>query len=83
MKMFPPGRTSLMSRICALSRFCALVKRHREGVRDRAASFVVPPIVGDATPAHHCVPDDADPELVFFCRHVYDFRYGRLLKNLQ
>lgn len=72
-----------MSRICALSRFCALVKRHREGVRDRAASFVVPPIVGDATPAHHCVPDDADPELVFFCRHVYDFRYGRLLKNLQ
>ncbi|XP_037342349.2 bromo adjacent homology domain-containing 1 protein [Pungitius pungitius] len=64
-------------------RFCALVKRHREGVRHRAASFVVPPIVGDAMPTHHCVPDDVDPELVFFCRHVYDFRYGRLLKNLQ
>ncbi|TNN84264.1 Bromo adjacent y domain-containing 1 protein [Liparis tanakae] len=65
-------------------RFCALVKRHREGVRDRAAAaFVVPPSVANAMPAHRCVPDDVDPELVFFCRHVYDFRYGRLLKNLQ
>uniref|UniRef100_A0A8D3BG69 Bromo adjacent homology domain containing 1 n=2 Tax=Scophthalmus maximus TaxID=52904 RepID=A0A8D3BG69_SCOMX len=64
-------------------RFCALVKRRREGVRDSAASLVVPPIVGNAMPTHHCVPDDIDPELVFFSRHVYDFRYGRLLKNLQ
>eukprot|EP00064_Thunnus_orientalis_P006871 superscaffoldBa00000736_g6890 len=64
-------------------RFCALVKRRREGVRDSAASFVVPPVVGNTMPTHHCVPDDVDPELVFFCRHVYDFRYGRLLKNLQ
>lgn len=64
-------------------RFCALVKRRREGVRDCAASLMVPPVVGNAMPTHHCVPDDVDPELVFFCRHVYDFRYGRLLKNLQ
>uniref|UniRef100_A0A8C3A8R8 Bromo adjacent homology domain containing 1 n=1 Tax=Cyclopterus lumpus TaxID=8103 RepID=A0A8C3A8R8_CYCLU len=64
-------------------RFCALVKRHREGVSDCAAAFVVPPSVVNAMPTHHCVPDDVDPELVFFCRHVYDFRYGRLLKNLQ
>ncbi|XP_076021654.1 bromo adjacent homology domain-containing 1 protein [Genypterus blacodes] len=64
-------------------RFCALVTRRREGVSDGAASIVVPPAVGNATPAHRCVPDDADPQLVFFCRHVYDFRYGRLLKNLQ
>lgn len=66
-----------------LLRFCALVRRRRDGVLDSAASLVVPPVVGNAMPTHHCVPDDVDPELVFFCRHVYDFRYGRLLKNLQ
>ncbi|XP_061157095.1 bromo adjacent homology domain-containing 1 protein [Syngnathus typhle] len=64
-------------------RFCALVKRRGEGVPDSAASHLVPPAVGHAAPSHRCVPDDVDPELVFFCRHVYDFRYGRLLKNLQ
>uniref|UniRef100_A0A3P9PRU1 Bromo adjacent homology domain containing 1 n=1 Tax=Poecilia reticulata TaxID=8081 RepID=A0A3P9PRU1_POERE len=64
-------------------RFCALVKRRREGVRDSATSLVVPPVLSNAMPTHHCVPDDVDPELVLFCRHVYDFRYGRLLKNLQ
>uniref|UniRef100_A0A3Q1JZF1 BAH domain-containing protein n=1 Tax=Anabas testudineus TaxID=64144 RepID=A0A3Q1JZF1_ANATE len=64
-------------------RFCALVKRRREGVHDSAASLMVPPVVSNTMPAHHCVPDDVDPDLVFFCRHVYDFRYGRLLKNLQ
>lgn len=74
---------SLMSCVCVLSRFCALVKRRRDGVCDSAASLVVPPVVDNAMPTHHCVPDDVDPELVFFCRHVYDFRYGRLLKNLQ
>lgn len=66
----------------ALLRFCALVKRRREGVSDSAASVMVPPVAGNAISTHHCVPDDIDPELVFFCRHVYDFRYGRLLKNL-
>lgn len=34
-------------------------------------------------PFHRCVPTDVDPELVYLCRHVYDFRYGRILKNLQ
>ncbi|XP_019742773.1 bromo adjacent homology domain-containing 1 protein [Hippocampus comes] len=64
-------------------RFCALVKRRGEGVPNSAASLLVPAAVGHAAPSHRCVPDDVDPELVFFCRHVYDFRYGRLLKNLQ
>ncbi|MEQ2265403.1 hypothetical protein XENORESO_006671, partial [Xenotaenia resolanae] len=64
-------------------RFCALVKRHRESVRNSAVSLVVPPVLSNSMPTHHCVPDDVDPELVLFCRHVYDFRYGRLLKNLQ
>lgn len=36
-----------------------------------------------APPSHRCVPTDVDPELVYLCRHVYDFRYGRILKNLQ
>uniref|UniRef100_A0A8C7YNU2 Bromo adjacent homology domain containing 1 n=1 Tax=Oryzias sinensis TaxID=183150 RepID=A0A8C7YNU2_9TELE len=64
-------------------RFCALVKRRREGVGESATSLMVPPVVGNAIATHHCVPDDVDPDLVYFCRHVYDFRYGRLLKNLQ
>ncbi|XP_057714879.1 bromo adjacent homology domain-containing 1 protein [Corythoichthys intestinalis] len=64
-------------------RFCALVKRRGEGVPDSPASLLVPPAVGHAAPSHRRAPDDVDPELVFFCRHVYDFRYGRLLKNLQ
>lgn len=69
--------------VCAVSSFCALVKRRGEGVHVSAASLMVPPVVSNTMPAHHCVPDDVDPDLVFFCRHVYDFRYGRLLKNLQ
>lgn len=63
-------------------RFRALVKRQQEGLGCRAA-LMVPPAVEQGLPTHHCVPQDVDPELVFFCRHVYDFRYGRLLKNLQ
>lgn len=77
------GVKSLMPCVCAVSSFCALVKRRREGVHDSAASLMVPPVVSNTMPAHHCVPDDVDPDLVFFCRHVYDFRFGRLLKNLQ
>lgn len=62
-------------------RFCALVKRREEG-RPKSAPLV--PSACDYTiPAHHSVPADVDPDLVFVCRHVYDFRYGRLLKNLQ
>lgn len=63
-------------------RFRALVKRQQEGLGCDAASFV-PPVLEPGLPTHHCVPPDVDPQLVFFCRHVYDFRYGRLLKNLQ
>lgn len=63
-------------------RFRALVKRQQEGLGCGAASLV-PPALENGQPTHHCVPPDVDPQLVFFCRHVYDFRYGRLLKNLQ
>lgn len=63
-------------------RFRALVKRQQEGLGCSAASLV-PPALEHGLPTHHCVPPDVDPQLVFFCRHVYDFRYGRLLKNLQ
>lgn len=63
-------------------RFRALVKRQQEGLGCSAASLV-PPAAEHGFPTYHCVPPDVDPELVFFCRHVYDFRYGRLLKNLQ
>ncbi|XP_023286127.1 bromo adjacent homology domain-containing 1 protein-like [Seriola lalandi dorsalis] len=63
-------------------RFCALVKRRAEGAPPGSASMV--PCRPDfAPPSHRCVPIDVDPELVYLCRHVYDFRYGRILKNLQ
>ncbi|XP_072218402.1 bromo adjacent homology domain-containing 1 protein [Leuresthes tenuis] len=63
-------------------RFCALVKRRAEGAPPGSASVV--PFRSDfAPPSHRCVPTDVDPELVYLCRHVYDFRYGRILKNLQ
>ncbi|TRZ01500.1 hypothetical protein DNTS_025274 [Danionella cerebrum] len=61
-------------------RFCALMKCRDEGFRTQ--SPLVPPS-SYVIPAHRCVPSDIDPDLVFVCRHVYDFRYGRLLKNLQ
>ncbi|XP_048830529.1 bromo adjacent homology domain-containing 1 protein isoform X1 [Brienomyrus brachyistius] len=62
-------------------RFCALVKRRGEGLPESAP--MVPPSPEYAIPAHCRVPADIDPDLVFLCRHVYDFRYGRILKNLQ
>ncbi|XP_076834468.1 bromo adjacent homology domain-containing 1 protein isoform X2 [Brachyhypopomus gauderio] len=62
-------------------RFCALVKRCEEGLP--RSDPLVPPSLNYTVPAHRRVPADVDPDLVFVCRHVYDFRYGRLLKNLQ
>ncbi|KAL6486351.1 hypothetical protein MHYP_G00057430 [Metynnis hypsauchen] len=62
-------------------RFCALVKRRSEGVPD--STPVVPRPSDSAIPSHRLVPNDVDPELVYLCRHVYDFRYGRILKNPQ
>ena len=63
-------------------RFCALVKCRSEGAAPGSARLV--PCPSDcAPPAHRRVPNDIDPELVYLCRHVYDFRYGRILKNLQ
>uniref|UniRef100_A0AAV2JBY5 BAH domain-containing protein n=1 Tax=Knipowitschia caucasica TaxID=637954 RepID=A0AAV2JBY5_KNICA len=60
-------------------RFRALLKRQREGVGFGAAS-VVPPALQHSL---HSLPPALDPQLVFYCGHVYDYRYGRLLKNLQ
>uniref|UniRef100_A0A673KDV5 Bromo adjacent homology domain-containing 1 protein-like n=1 Tax=Sinocyclocheilus rhinocerous TaxID=307959 RepID=A0A673KDV5_9TELE len=54
-------------------RFCALVKRRSEGMSDHA--LMVPRPSDSADHAHR--------QLVYLCRHVYDFRYGRILKNLQ
>lgn len=45
--------------------------------------MMVPPSEEYSTPLHRKVPEDTDPELVFLCRHVYDFRHGRILKNPQ
>ncbi|NXE84080.1 BAHD1 protein, partial [Cochlearius cochlearius] len=63
-------------------RFCALAKRRVEGIPGRKA-IMVPPSEEYSTPLHRKVPEDTDPELVFLCRHVYDFRHGRILKNPQ
>ncbi|CAI5764008.1 adjacent homology domain-containing 1 [Podarcis lilfordi] len=63
-------------------RFCALAKRRVEGIPGKKA-VMVPPSEEYSTPAHRKVPEDTDPELVFLCRHVYDFRHGRILKNPQ
>ncbi|KAG8449660.1 hypothetical protein GDO86_016340 [Hymenochirus boettgeri] len=63
-------------------RFCAFVKRRGEGCPNRKA-LIVPPSEEYSTPLHRRVPDSTDPELVFLCRHVYDFRHGRILKNPQ
>ncbi|KAA0708149.1 Bromo adjacent -like proteiny domain-containing 1 protein [Triplophysa tibetana] len=62
-------------------RFCALVKRQSEGVNGGVP--VVPDSSDSLTPPHRLVPDDVDPDLVYLCRHVYDFKHGRILKNLQ
>ncbi|XP_053923089.1 bromo adjacent homology domain-containing 1 protein [Cuculus canorus] len=63
-------------------RFCALAKRRVEGIPGRK-TIMVPPSEEYSTPLHRKVPEDTDPELVFLCRHVYDFRHGRILKNPQ
>ncbi|XP_031437121.1 uncharacterized protein LOC105902103 [Clupea harengus] len=62
-------------------RYCALVKRGTEGVP--VGLPLVPCPADTAPPPHRRVPPDVEPELVHLCRHVYDFRYGRILKNLQ
>ncbi|KAH0620597.1 hypothetical protein JD844_021237, partial [Phrynosoma platyrhinos] len=64
------------------SRFCALAKRRVEGIPGKK-TVMVPPSEEYSTPPHRKVPEDTDPELVFLCRHVYDFRHGRILKNPQ
>ncbi|XP_057679536.1 bromo adjacent homology domain-containing 1 protein [Corythoichthys intestinalis] len=63
-------------------RYCALMKRRSEGALPPGSS-VVPCNPDFAPPSHRSVPTDVDPELVYLCRHVYDFRYGRILKNPQ
>ncbi|XP_062857447.1 bromo adjacent homology domain-containing 1 protein [Trichomycterus rosablanca] len=62
-------------------RFCALVKRRSEGLPN--GTPMVPQPSDSAIPSYRLVPEDVDPELVYVCRHVYDFRSGRILKNPQ
>uniref|UniRef100_UPI00398ED0C5 bromo adjacent homology domain-containing 1 protein-like n=1 Tax=Pristiophorus japonicus TaxID=55135 RepID=UPI00398ED0C5 len=62
-------------------RFCALAKWREEGAPDHRP--VVPPSEEYSTPSHRKVSENTDPNLVFICRHVYDFRHGRTLKNPQ
>ncbi|XP_078419206.1 bromo adjacent homology domain-containing 1 protein isoform X2 [Cetorhinus maximus] len=62
-------------------RFCALAKWREEGAPDHRP--MVPPSEEYSTPSHRKVPENTDPDLVFICRHVYDFRHGRTLKNPQ
>ncbi|XP_041950606.1 bromo adjacent homology domain-containing 1 protein [Alosa sapidissima] len=66
-------------------RYCALIKRRTEGVSKGPPLVPCPvdPPTPTPTPPHRRVPPDVDPDLVYLCRHVYDFRYGRILKNLQ
>ncbi|XP_062406781.1 bromo adjacent homology domain-containing 1 protein-like [Sardina pilchardus] len=73
-------------------RYCALIKRRTEGVSKGPPLVPCPadpptptPLTPPLTPnpPHRRVPPDVDPDLVYLCRHVYDFRYGRILKNLQ
>ncbi|EGW01595.1 Bromo adjacent-likey domain-containing 1 protein [Cricetulus griseus] len=52
----------------------------RQGLPSRKTALV-PPFSDYSTPPHRTVPEDTDPELVFLCGHVYDFRHGRILKN--
>ncbi|XP_069773256.1 bromo adjacent homology domain-containing 1 protein isoform X2 [Narcine bancroftii] len=61
-------------------RFCALAKWREEGSPDRP---LIPPSEEYSIPSHRKVPENTDPDLVFICRHVYDFRHGRTLKNPQ
>lgn len=62
-------------------RFCALVRRGVEGVCERVP--LVPRCSAGSVPNHRSLPTGVDPQLVYLCRHVYDYRYGRILKNLQ
>lgn len=75
-------RKRVKERMACLCRFCAMAKRRGEGLPSRKTALV-PPSADYSTPPHRTVPEDTDPELVFLCRHVYDFRHGRILKNPQ
>ncbi|XP_046874318.1 bromo adjacent homology domain-containing 1 protein isoform X1 [Hypomesus transpacificus] len=63
-------------------RFRALVASREEGHLGNT-SLVPPPSFNHTLPDPRPLPPDVNPNLVFVCRHVYDFRYGRILKNLQ
>ncbi|XP_061429675.1 bromo adjacent homology domain-containing 1 protein-like [Lethenteron reissneri] len=67
-------------------RFQAEVRQREESGRRanplaRPSAGVVPALPARVAPPHRCLPDRANPGLVYLCRRVYDFRLGRILKN--
>uniref|UniRef100_UPI00358E895E uncharacterized protein isoform X1 n=2 Tax=Myxine glutinosa TaxID=7769 RepID=UPI00358E895E len=62
-------------------RFWAGLKRCQNSADVSSARSLVPNAPTYLTPIHRRVPPLTDPELIFLCRAVYDFRHHRLLKN--
>ena len=59
-------------------RYMAEVERVRS---HQAPRENVVPETDEPYPRHKIPPTDADPETVFLCRHVYDIKLKRVLKN--
>jgi hypothetical protein len=60
--------------------------RHRAAIKrtqDPRMSSTTPPVppVETERTARERIPSTCDPKLVFFCRQIYDYRMGRILKN--
>ncbi|XP_072167140.1 bromo adjacent homology domain-containing 1 protein-like [Diadema setosum] len=61
------------------NRFCAKLRMAIEGIRPSRPYVPDPP---ETYPRKEAIPPHgADPESVFLCRQVYDFRQRRVLKN--
>lgn len=60
-------------------RYRAQVKMLDDGIRPPMA--VVPDLEGGYPRRDRLPPGRMDPQMVFFCRRVYDFRQKRILKN--
>ena len=63
--------------VCLVLRFRALNRLFRE-FREAPLSPVPP---GESTKPGSVPHPRTDPNLVFFCRQVYDYRMGRIIKN--
>ncbi|XP_035670715.1 uncharacterized protein LOC118412143 isoform X1 [Branchiostoma floridae] len=71
--------------VLTYSEFCRFRRQLKVRGADRSSlSSLVPLEEVDFSaflPPHRRLPDNVDPESVYFCRRVYDFRHGRMLKN--